>query len=304
MVADRTGLEQLAEHYLDALIRREPAALKLHPDFRLTENGQDLALGDGLWGSASARGGYEHVAVDLATGSVGITTVLRENGLPVIAGIRLAQRDGLLAEAEMVVSRSDILFYKNGPQNLEAMGAPAPIWTESVPEHERMSRDELIALANSYFDTLERNDGSYIAPFEESCRRMDNGVFATQAPELDKEGAPPFYALGPAGQFALGYFVFVTRIRERRYPVIDVERGVIVSLPFLDHSGTVHEAHLTDGRTVPIGVKQPFSWQIFEMFKMRAGKIAQIEVVLNMVPYGMPSGWFPAPEEHGVAARR
>jgi hypothetical protein len=40
------------------------------------------------------------------------------------------------------------------------------------------------------------------------------------------------------------------------------------------------------------------------MFKMRAGKIAQIEVVLNMVPYGMPSGWFPAPEERGVAARR
>jgi hypothetical protein len=83
----------------------------------------------------------------------------------------------------------------------------------------------------------------------------------------------------------------VTRVRERRLPVIDVERGVVVAFPFLDHAGTVHEVSLTDGRTVPIGIRQPYSWQCMEMFKMRAGKIAQIEVVLNMVPYGMASGW-------------
>jgi hypothetical protein len=291
MAIDRQSLEQLADLYLEALACRDPGRLSLHPQFRLTENGQTLALGDGLWGTASSRGNYLHVAADPQTASVAMITVLRENDLPVIVGIRLALRDGLLAEAEMVVSRTDILFYKNGPQNLEAMGGPQPIWTEAVPEDQRMSREQLIDLADAYFDTLERNDGSFIAPFEEGCRRMDNGVFATHAPEFDRAGTPPFYALGPAGQFALGYFVFVTRIRERRYPVIDVERSVIASAPFLDHAGTVHEAHLTDGRTVPIGVKQPYSWQIFEMFKMRGGKIAQIEVVLNMVPYGMSSGW-------------
>lgn len=291
MTIDREDLDQLAGLYLDALAARDFGRLKLHPHFRLTENGQQLELGDGLWGTASGRGRYHHFAADVDLRSVAITAVMRENDVPVIVGIRLALRDGLLAEAEMVVSRTDILFYRNGPEKLEAMGQPADVWTEPVAESERMSRDGLIALANAYFDTLERNDGGYIAPFEAQCRRLDNGVFATHAPEFDKEGAAPFYALGPAEQFALGYFVFVTRIRERRYPVIDVERGVICSMPFLDHAGNVHEAHLTDGRTVPIGVKQPYSWEIFEMFKMRGGKIAQIEVVLNMVPYGMRSGW-------------
>ena len=291
MAADASALEKLAELYLDALVARDPGKLPLHSDFRLTENGQTLAIGDGLWGTASARGKYLHVVAEPEIGAVVLTTVLRENDLPVIAGIRLGVRDGLIAEAEMVVSRSDILFYKDGPANLEAMGAPAALWTQIEPEAERASREDLIAVAGSYFDTLERNDGRHIAPFEDGCRRLDNGVFATQAPAFDKPGEPPFYALGPAGQFALGYFIFVTRIRERRYPLVDVARGVVVSFPFLDHAGTIHEARLTDGRTVPIGVRQPFSWQICEMFKIRRGRIAQIEVVLNMVPYGMGSGW-------------
>jgi hypothetical protein len=291
MLQNGEELEQLASDYLDALVARDTAALTLHPEFRLTENGQDLELGDGLWGTANARGKYIHVAADPERGAVAVVTVLYESDSPVIVGLRLRLDDRQLAEAEMIVSRSDILFYKNGPENLERMGAPAPIWSERVPEKERMSRDAMVAAANAYFDTLERNDGTVRCEFEEGCRRLDNGVYATQAPEFDKEGDEPFYALGPGGQFALGYFSFVTRIRERRFPVIDEERGVVVSGPFLDHAGTIHEVELTDGRRVPINVKQPFTWQIFEMFKIRSGKIAQIEVVLNMVPYGMPSGW-------------
>ena len=291
MNADPKQLEQLAGLYLDALATRDPGRLPLHPNFRSTENGQALQLGDGLWGTANDLGTYRHVVVDEEAQSIGLTAIIRENDRPVIAGIRLHAPDRRLAAAEMVINRSDILFYKDGPQKLEAMGAPAPIWNEQVPGGERMGRRELAVLAESYFETLERNDGRHVAPFEDNCRRLDYGVFATQAPEFDKEGEPPFYALGPAGRFKLGYFVFVTRVRERRLPVIDVERGVVVSLPLLDHAGTVHEARLTDGRTVPIGIRQPFTWQCLEMFKMRGGKIAQIEVVLTLVPYGMPSGW-------------
>jgi len=96
---------------------------------------------------------------------------------------------------------------------------------------------------------------------------------------------------GGQNRLQLGYFIFVTEIRERRCPLIDEEFGVVLSLPTLDHAATVHEAHLTDGRTVPIGVRQPFTWQIAELFKVTRDQIAQIEVVLNKVPYRMPSHW-------------
>jgi hypothetical protein len=288
---NRAELEQRSSAYLDALVARDIASVARTADCRLTENGQDLAFGDGLWGTASARGNYTHIAADPERTAAGMIAVLQENGLPVIVGIRLAWRGTELAEAEHVVSRSDILFYKNGPQNLEAMGAPAPLWSEPLAASERMTREELIAAANGYFETLEANDGTLHCSFEDDCRRLDNGVFATQAPEFDKEDGKPFYALGPADQFRLGYFRFVTPIRERRFEVIDLERGVILAQPFLDHPGTIHEVELTDGRRVPVGVKQPFTWQIFEMFKIRRSRIAQIEVLLNMVPYKMRSGW-------------
>lgn len=291
MTPERVRLERLAGAYLEALAARDPGRIKIAPGFRQTENGQVLALGDGIWGTANGIGAYRHVVVDEDTHSIGMTVVLLENDRPVIAGIRLHAPEEGIAESEALVSRSDILFYKDGPQKLDAMRQPAPIWNEIVPPAERMERDELQALAQAYFDTLERNDGSRVAPFEEGCRRLDNGVWATQAPEFDKDGDPPFYALGPAGQFGLGYFVFVTGVRERRVPVIDVDRGVVVSFPLLDHAGTVHEARLTDGHTVPIDLRQPYTWQCMEMFKMRAGRIAQIEVVLNKVPYGMASSW-------------
>jgi hypothetical protein len=217
--------------------------------------------------------------------------VIWENGKAVILALRLRLADGAFAEAEMIVSREDILFYRGGTEALEAMGSPPGLWSEALAAHQRIGREQMIAIAERYFSALERNDGRRTAPFAPGCRRLDNGVYATQNASLDQPGAPPFYALGPAEQLRLGYFVFVTAIRERRCPVIDEECGVVFSLPLLDHAGTIHEAELTDGRIVPIRVVQPFSWQIAELFKIKDGQIAQIEVVLNKVPYRMRSHW-------------
>lgn len=288
---DRSELQHCIDDYLDALVRRDPARLALSPSFRMTENGQELVIGDGLWATASRLGRYRHYVLDPHGGQAAFVGVVGENGKPVILALRLKLAGGVLAEAEMIVSREDILFYRGGTEALEAMGAPAQVWTEPLSAAERCPREEMIATANAYFSALERNDGSRTAPFAPDCRRLDNGVYATQNPQFDRPGEPPFYALGPGEQLRLGYFVFVTAIRERRCPVIDEECGVVFSLPLLDHAGTIHEARLTDGRTVPIGVVQPFSWQCAELFKVRSRRIAQIEVVLNRVPYRMPSNW-------------
>lgn len=287
----REHLVELLEAYLDALAARDPGRAPLSPKVRFTENGQLLEIGDGFWGTCDGRGVYKHVAADSVAGQVGHLGVMTENGAKVIFGVRLKVEDGLITEIETVVSRDPILFYKDGPEKLEARGAPMPIWSERVAQDRRPPRHELIAVADAYFEALQRSDGSRKAPLGPDCDRMDNGVMATHAPEFDAPGDPPFYALGPAEQLDLGYFNFVTGIRDRRYPIIDEEYGVVFSLSFLDHAGTIHEVTLTDGRTVPIGVKRPFSWQVMEMFKITGGLIRQIEVLLNYSFYGMRPGW-------------
>jgi hypothetical protein len=92
-------------------------------------------------------------------------------------------------------------------------------------------------------------------------------------------------------QFQLGYMRMVDRIRDRRFPVVDVERGVVFTLVFFDHSGTVHEVTTTDGKTYPVNQRQPFTWEIAEAFKIDKGQIRAIEAVLTQAPYGMKPNW-------------
>ena len=92
-------------------------------------------------------------------------------------------------------------------------------------------------------------------------------------------------------QFETGYFRFVDRIRDRRFPVIDPATGTVFALAFFDHSGTVRDYELADGTPIRSNVERPFSWMIAEAFRIERGLITQIEALMTECPYGMPSGW-------------
>ena len=99
-----------------------------------------------------------------------------------------------------------------------------------------------------------------------------------------------FRALSAREQFETGFFRFVTRIRERRFPVIDEARGVVFAFAFFDHDGTVRDYRLANG-TPRQGIDRPFSWMIAEAFRVERGLLTRIEALMTEVPYGMSSGW-------------
>ena len=93
-------------------------------------------------------------------------------------------------------------------------------------------------------------------------------------------------------QFRSGVFHYVTRIRDRRFVLVDVERGLAFALAFFDNaSGDARNGTLADGRKVVSGPSVPWTWQIAEVFKIERGQIGAVESVLHPVPYGMGSGW-------------
>jgi hypothetical protein len=47
---DRACLEGFVDQYLAALVAQDPSRLPLAKNARYTENGQELKLGDGMWG--------------------------------------------------------------------------------------------------------------------------------------------------------------------------------------------------------------------------------------------------------------
>ena len=115
-------------------------------------------------------------------------------------------------------------------------------------------------------------------------------------------GAPETRPAGCADQINLGNFREDTLLRDRRYEVIDEERGLVLSFLFFDHNATVRSWQLTDGRTRKASRTAPWTWEIAELFKIRNGKILQVESLVNAVPYGMRSGW-DSSWQHAMSSR-
>jgi len=87
-------------------------------------------------------------------------------------------------------------------------------------------------------------------------------------------------------------FHYVTRIRDRRFVLVDPERGLTFAFAFFDNAaGDARFGTLADGRKVVSGPSVPWTWQIAEVFRIEKGLIGPVESVLHPVPYGMGSGW-------------
>ena len=297
-ICDRTCLEGLVDRYLDAMVAHDPERLPLAQGVRFTEDGQELRLGDGLWATASAPGHYKLYVADPEDGQVGFYGTVFENGVPVLLALRLKVDYGLVSEIETIVARPPALGSAGFPSAgvaMERKGRPRPQFLETIPVGERMSRADLLRIANSYFTGLAGDTGRNTAPFWPSCNRLENGTQTTNNPGL--RGSSPFnvIALGCEAQQKSGFYLFVTTIRNRRFPVVDRERGLTLAFAFFEHRGVLKTIHLTNGMTIPSPVKAPLTLEISELFQIHGGKIDQIEAVINTVPYGMKSAVWDEP---------
>ena len=286
---DRACLQGYVDRYLDALVAHDPTRLPWALGARYTENGQALLPGDGLWGTASAPGHYRLYVADPEDGQAGFIGTVLENGTPVLLALRLKVEDQTVSEAESIVARGKFLanLPAAGPA-VEARGQPRAQFLRTVPEKERMARADLVRVANSYFTGLTANSGRNTAPFAAGCERLENGMQTTHNPQPGTVG-PDILALSCEAQQKSGYFAFVTRIRDRRFPVVDRERGLVLAFAFFEHAGRIQDLHLTSGEVVPSPVRSPSTLEIAELFQIDKGQIDQVEAVLNGVPYGMTS---------------
>ncbi|HWF08198.1 MAG TPA: hypothetical protein VG297_07030 [Bryobacteraceae bacterium] len=307
---DRECLNGYVDQYLDAMVKHDPKLVPLTKNVKLTENGQRLDPGDGLWRSMSSKGSYRLFVTDTQTGEVTFLGTIREQGrqagqeVPGVIALRLKVANRQIPEVEMLVVRNE-----NAAKNFEKLGKPNHLFEEAVPAAERMSRDDLVRTANMYFSGMQQNDGKGVYPFADDCNRIENGSQTTNVPPADGKPVPdPKTATNYSAawsckqQFESGLLHFVTRIRDRRYVAVDPERGMVFSFAFFDHSaGDTRTFQTPNGRTVTAGPNQPWTWEIAELFKIEKGKLRQIEAVLDRSPYGMLSGW--SNWEDGMSSR-
>ena len=277
----------LLDLYFEALGQGDPGRLPLAPGARYTENGQEIPFGGGAWATVTEVAAERNIAVaDHEQEQQAGWGMITEGGTGALAGVRLrADTSGLVTEAEALIVRSPLFGRADFPDRLRR---PSPLAGDLVEPAARATRTQLKAAADAYFDGVQDDDADLI-PAADDCVRIENGVQTVLNPAAAGlgEGSPLGHGIGMSvrDQVRLLGFPAIERIRDRRYPVIDTDRGLVLGLVFFDHPGPVRNG------PVPPRFAAPNSYFIWELFKVSGGVIRHIEAIMAMFPYGMRPGW-------------
>ncbi|MCC7462942.1 MAG: hypothetical protein IT480_10840 [Gammaproteobacteria bacterium] len=284
---DRAGLERMIDTYLAALVAHDPSRAPFVREALFADNDQRLPLGDGSWQTIERLGRYRHYFAEPENALAGVIANAVENGQGVILIATLKMQGDEIAWAEQFVLRDP-----HGARTYEELGQPDPVWFEPIPPAQRQSREALEAAAWIYFQALERNDGAGVYPFRDDCERIEHARRTVRQPKVEGYGhsdtATNFITLTAKEQYQLGLMAFVTRIRDRRAAVVDIERGVVLGQSVWDFDGTLEAIRFRDGRhwQIPPYFRTPRCHQVTEAFKVINGSFRYIEMTLMEVPFG------------------
>ena len=288
---DRACLEAITTKYLEAMVAHDPSHAPLAANVKYSQDNVPLQIGDALWATASSIGTYRHFFADPERGDVGVIAVVYENGVAGILIARLKVENHMITEAEQFFAHDP-----NGSAAYEKAGKPNPLWLKPIPPELRQTREALEQAAYMYYEAISKNDGRGIYAFTDDCERTEDGVLTTNRPRPQNYGhsdsdISDFTMMPCKQQYALGFLGFTTGCRDRRYLVVDVERGAILASAFLDFDGTVTEMDLTDGRKwkVPPYFMTPRTNMSNEAYRVENGTIRLIEMTMYEVPFNITS---------------
>ncbi len=275
------------DKYLAALVAHDPSQVSLAPNVKFVENTVPMHPGDGLWKTASAVPTTFKIYVpDPVSEEVGFLGVMQEKGKPIELALRLKIRNGKITEAEHLIARNLMA------RNLANLKTPRPGLLATVPPDQRIPRDQMLKIGASYYEALVTADANH-APFADDCVRHENGMQTTGNPPPAKPGFGTLGAMGCERQLHTHTFDYIKRIEPRRVEIADPQTGLvfglsqfrqpmdekvvkIVGVPGVDH--------------VDMNFK-PFDLPAAHIFKIRDGKIHEIEAMGFLMPYNSKTGW-------------
>ncbi|TWB46950.1 hypothetical protein [Nitrospirillum viridazoti] len=186
--------------------------------------------------------------------------------------LRLKTEAGRITEVEEIVSTACQGHFADAPRLLK----PDVLYAAPVPAHRAADREQLQAVADSYWTALQESDGS-LARFAYRCDRYDNGKKITNNLSIllseDAAVHTPASCLNatrPARPVA----------RNRRYPVLDTRLGVAVSFVLVDF----HPAP---------SLNRPDcgTFYMAALFKITDGEIRSLDEIREIIPLGSQQSW-------------
>ena len=226
----RACLRRLLDGYLMALVAHDAGRAPLDFTFRQTQNAVVIPRGEGLWRDAAGLGPVQRRFFDPENNTAAYYgTLILNGGETAVAALRLHETAGKLDEAEWNVSRaSDPGSTADAKAMFDAptlIAEPPP--TGPAPKDGRLTRAQLIAVANSYFDGITSANPRIIMAWP-GCKRLENGLKTTGRPlpkGRESEG-PGGISDCTSGQGRFG----ISIVSGRRYPMADTEAQAVLSI--------------------------------------------------------------------------
>jgi hypothetical protein len=278
---NRACLDGLVEQVLQAMLAHDASRLPLANGARYSENGQFIAIGDGLWGTASkiampragenAAGDYSASFADPASGTAAYWGATNENGTPGVLALRIKVADRKIGEIEAIDVREESQGPRGGTMTL--MRPPLPVEYKPAslgsldPVFQAQKADVTIipqTLMTAYFDGLERHTSKDVR-FSPACTRRDNAV-------QENSGC------------SHGIYSHTTTVRDRRILVADAERGVVLAVAMIDNPGI-------GASGVPASQLVPSTYMVPQLIKIENGNISRVEGMVKWMPFGYTSAW-------------
>ena len=270
------ALEKIAAEYRAAYLAHATQRAPFAARVRYTENNVEMAFPDGTWDTVTEQVGEVLTISDPLTGQVGMYLAIMQGETPGFLAVRLKVEGERISEVEHIISTRRNLSGPPTPIGDVREFRHDPDLERPVPPAERVSRAELVRLADGYFSTLENNTGEIRGTrFAPGAFRFENGM---HFPNVEAD-------------FRLGKYRFNERVRDRDHFLVDEERGIVMSRAFIDHKGVLDHFQLTDGTPWRSIFREPHSWSLLEMFKIKGGLITAIEATFIAAPYYARSPW-------------
>jgi hypothetical protein len=266
---DRACLGGVMTAYLDSLVAHDASKAPLAANARFTEDARQLAIGEGLWKTATKQRPFRTDFLDAATGTAATHAVLEENGAPVLLAARLRVVDRRITEVETIVVRSQqegALFQP------DALTQPSAAMVTPPAAAQRMPRDSLAEIALRYpaglkIGSFEKSD----VPFAPNAYRLENGV---------RMAGPGCTFRPPGCEDMRGQQIPTLAGIVAHVVAVDVENGTV--LLWMDFG--------PGSLPGPPGAA-PRSLVTFEAFKIHGGQVHAVEAVFEGMPPNTPSGW-------------
>lgn len=301
---DRACLRSTLDQYLQAVMKHDPSAAPLFLGYRQTENAKLVKPGEGAWKSMTSIGKVDRRYYEPVTEQAAFFGVLNEGEEPTVTTVRIRVENRKITEGEWTIARRIAAgingfdaegkprAYAFSPENLEKY----PPEQRVVPVKDRLSREELVAITNSYFDGITAHDGSMIMAHP-GCSRLENGQTVSGDPTAragQSPSATPAPGTRPGSSCASGLQNFnLSNVAARRFPVVDTEAQIVLAYAvFIRKPGSMSRRNVFA------------EWFMIDTNKIRHVYSAMFyppndQPVPNWPPY---EGNFPLPAELGSAA--